>query len=315
MNFFYEKEGLCLVLGESTIRYFSQGQVLSELTQDGAILCGCDTAKSVIRRLHVSNATSLCYTPYGHLAEPFAKGPALRFKDAHYDPVISAYALGRGYRFFSPSLMRFQKPDTHSPFGKGGLNSYAFCLGDPVNYSDPTGQSGGRITGFFRKLWRGRKQPTMRPQTQRNTKLHEPYRKEEIAARKWLEEQRATAAVADGAHRFVMENAHVTPVIDVLLKHLPYSYAGVIPGRHEGNMGEMLVADIKLSREFLAKTASEIERIRQEMKSNPKSYKPSEHYPTVHHELYSLERLWLAEYRDIEALEKNLAVVNRLNLG
>ncbi|KPZ22499.1 RHS repeat-associated core domain-containing protein, partial [Pseudomonas syringae group genomosp. 3] len=30
-------------------------------------------------------------------------------------------------------------PDSLSPFGKGGLNAYAYCAGDPVNRSDPSG--------------------------------------------------------------------------------------------------------------------------------------------------------------------------------
>ncbi|WP_147458691.1 RHS repeat-associated core domain-containing protein, partial [Pseudomonas savastanoi] len=36
-------------------------------------------------------------------------------------------------------LMRFNSPDSLSPFGKGGMNAYAYCAGDPVNRSDPTG--------------------------------------------------------------------------------------------------------------------------------------------------------------------------------
>lgn len=39
--------------------------------------------------------------------------------------------------------MRFNKPDTMSPFGKGGVNAYAYCQGDPVNYQDPTGHIPG----------------------------------------------------------------------------------------------------------------------------------------------------------------------------
>jgi len=35
--------------------------------------------------------------------------------------------------------MRFNSPDSLSPFGDGGLNGYAYCVGDPVNRSDPTG--------------------------------------------------------------------------------------------------------------------------------------------------------------------------------
>jgi hypothetical protein len=35
--------------------------------------------------------------------------------------------------------MRFHAPDTLSPFGKGGINAYMYCAGDPVNHSDPSG--------------------------------------------------------------------------------------------------------------------------------------------------------------------------------
>ena len=39
--------------------------------------------------------------------------------------------------------MRFNSPDTLSPFGKGGINAYAYCAGDPVNRSDPSGRFWG----------------------------------------------------------------------------------------------------------------------------------------------------------------------------
>ncbi|RRU14390.1 RHS repeat-associated core domain-containing protein [Stenotrophomonas sp. 278] len=47
--------------------------------------------------------------------------------------------LGNGFRAYSPSLMRFHRPDSMSPFGEGGINPYAYCQGDPVNFSDPGG--------------------------------------------------------------------------------------------------------------------------------------------------------------------------------
>jgi hypothetical protein len=37
--------------------------------------------------------------------------------------------------------MRFNSPDSWSPFDRGGLNSYAYCAGNPVNWKDPTGHS------------------------------------------------------------------------------------------------------------------------------------------------------------------------------
>lgn len=45
------------------------------------------------------------------------------------------------YRAYNPALLRFHNSDNLSPFGKGGLNSYGYCLGDPVNHVDPTGHT------------------------------------------------------------------------------------------------------------------------------------------------------------------------------
>ncbi|WP_210330838.1 RHS repeat-associated core domain-containing protein [Mesorhizobium sp. NBSH29] len=49
------------------------------------------------------------------------------------------YHLGNGFRAYNPALMRFHSPDSLSPFGKGGLNAYAYCMDDPVNRVDPSG--------------------------------------------------------------------------------------------------------------------------------------------------------------------------------
>jgi len=164
--------------------------------------------------------------------------------------MISAYALGRGYRFFSPSLMRFQTPDAHSPFGKGGLNSYAFCLGDPVNYSDPTGQWGERITGFLKRLGRDRRPPHTIPEARLDfIKAQEAFR-EELDNRYFvaLEER---LRKADVAHEFMMKNAHVYPVMKGIFKHLKDTHAGVMPGTHPGNMAEMTVQDIARYQEHI----------------------------------------------------------------
>ncbi|MBF8673322.1 RHS repeat-associated core domain-containing protein [Pseudomonas fulva] len=78
------------------------------------------------------------YSPYGAGGE--RSEPGLAFCGELRDPLTCSYPLGNGHRHYTPSLMRFHTPDTLSPFGNGGLNAYAYCVGDPVNHSDPTGQ-------------------------------------------------------------------------------------------------------------------------------------------------------------------------------
>ena len=46
--------------------------------------------------------------------------------------------------------MRFNSPDSWSPFGRGGINSYGYCLGDPINRYDEGGHfSLFRMLGNF----------------------------------------------------------------------------------------------------------------------------------------------------------------------
>ncbi|MFF7064783.1 RHS repeat-associated core domain-containing protein [Pseudomonas sp. NPDC008258] len=79
------------------------------------------------------------YTPYGHST---VSKNLLGFNGEFHDPISGLYALGNGFRSFSTTLMRFIRPDDHSPFGQGGPNTYAYCLGDPINYIDPSGKNG-----------------------------------------------------------------------------------------------------------------------------------------------------------------------------
>lgn len=55
------------------------------------------------------------------------------------------YLLGNGYRAYFPALGRFGAADELSPFGRGGLNAYAYCWADPVNHRDPSGRMGKLI--------------------------------------------------------------------------------------------------------------------------------------------------------------------------
>ncbi|WP_202983316.1 RHS repeat-associated core domain-containing protein [Vibrio navarrensis] len=73
----------------------------------------------------------------------------LAFNGERRDPVTGLYHLGQGYRAYNPRIMRFHAADSLSPFGEGGINPYAYCLGNPVNLIDPTGKNAAAIGGII----------------------------------------------------------------------------------------------------------------------------------------------------------------------
>ena len=103
-------------------------------------LLATDQQRSVLHALDVHQSHSVAYTPYGYRRADRSCG-LLGFNGEQPDSMIGHYLLGNGYRVFNPVLMRFNSPDSWSPFGAGGLNAYGYCSGDPVNRSDPTGHS------------------------------------------------------------------------------------------------------------------------------------------------------------------------------
>jgi RHS repeat-associated protein len=84
-----------------------------------------------------ANMDMRSYTPYGENIS--ANRPRLGFNGECVDLLTGVTHLGNGYRAYNPVLLRFQAPDSLSPFGDGGINPYAYCEGDPVNRSDPSG--------------------------------------------------------------------------------------------------------------------------------------------------------------------------------
>jgi RHS repeat-associated protein len=102
-------------------------------------LLGTDQRRTVLHKRAAQDQADLVYTPYGHSQDTSGLSGGLGFNGEPRESTTGHYLLGAGYRAFNPALMRFNNPDSLSPFEAGGLNPYAYCVGDPVNFVDPTG--------------------------------------------------------------------------------------------------------------------------------------------------------------------------------
>ena len=145
-HFFYRDD--CLVnevKGSDTKTFFRMGNTLLGQEEQGAavrtVLLAGDSQKTVLGASVTDHFSSVAYDPYGNRSMQGDVLTGLGFNGERLDSVTECYLLGNGYRSYDPLLMRFQSPDNQSPFGAGGLNPYAYCLGDPINRSDPTGHS------------------------------------------------------------------------------------------------------------------------------------------------------------------------------
>lgn len=120
-------------------------------------LLATDQQRSVLHTLKANHQCQpIAYSPYGHRHPENGLLSLLGFNGERPDPVTGHYLLGNGYRGFNPVLMRFNGPDSVSPFGEGGLNTYAYCQGDPVNQNDPTGHRSIWLLGLERQTVRAR---------------------------------------------------------------------------------------------------------------------------------------------------------------
>ncbi|MBO9550127.1 RHS repeat-associated core domain-containing protein [Pseudomonas sp.] len=92
-------------------------------------------------KLQNTSHSNHCYSAYGFYGHS-ALSTGLAFAGQFLDIKSGCYLLGRGHRAYSPQRMRFNQPDEASPFGRGGVNAYMYCQGDPINRIDPTGRFG-----------------------------------------------------------------------------------------------------------------------------------------------------------------------------
>ncbi|MDH1631640.1 RHS repeat-associated core domain-containing protein [Pseudomonas mosselii] len=103
----------------------------------GCALLMSDAHQSVLQVPTFVSGRAYCV--YGY-HRPYDQPSALpAFNGECVDAQTGSYLLGNGNRTYNPVLMRFHSVDPYSPFEQGGLNTYVYCLGDPINNFDPTG--------------------------------------------------------------------------------------------------------------------------------------------------------------------------------
>ena len=137
------------------------------VTQARTVLLATDNKNSVLVESAVGKANSIAYSAYGQQSARQEVATGLGFNGQMREAQIGWYLLGNGYRAYNPVLMRFHSPDSWSPFGKGGLNAYMYCGGEPVMGSDPT----GHFNPLLKLLSRFNRRLTAAPSTSSLTPL------------------------------------------------------------------------------------------------------------------------------------------------
>ncbi|MFJ4390332.1 RHS repeat-associated core domain-containing protein [Pseudomonas soli] len=103
-------------------------------------LLATDLSKSILLSAQGAVQQNNAYSPYGDLPPGCARN--LLAYNGEYLEQAGFYMAGHGNRVYSYRLMRFLSPDRTGVFLQRNYNAYAYCNGDPINYSDPSGNVG-----------------------------------------------------------------------------------------------------------------------------------------------------------------------------
>ena len=158
-RYFYSPKGLSRILhagAEATALINAADQTLGQYEGNRVALYAADSQRSIVHTTDPGTC-SLRYTAYGFDRHD-GRVPMVHYTGQHKDSATGHYLLGKGYRAYNPAQMRFNSPDSLSPFGLGGINAYGYCGGDPVNRHDPSGHIMLRRASFS-----GRPKPIKSP--------------------------------------------------------------------------------------------------------------------------------------------------------
>lgn len=141
---FYQNDELASLINGSNSSSFMRGDgvVLAE-RQAGDdpkfLMLAVDQKNTVTNEVNDGAFTNIAYSAYGYSSAGQPVKAQLGYNGEFTERKTGLQLLGNGYRAYSSVLMKFHSPDDESPDGKGGKNWYAYCEGDPIQYSDSSG--------------------------------------------------------------------------------------------------------------------------------------------------------------------------------
>lgn len=131
--YLYDETGMIGVMYNSTVYYYHrnlQGDVIAIYNTNG---------EKIVE--YAYDAWGNCTLIYAEDLG-FANANPIRYRGYYFDRETGLYYLNA--RYYSPEWRRFISPDDTGyldPESANGLNLYAYCNNDPVNYADPSGHS------------------------------------------------------------------------------------------------------------------------------------------------------------------------------
>ena len=145
-EFIYDGDDVIMEFDNGTLaRRFIHGPGIDEpvcmITASGRYYYHTDALGSTAALSDSTGALkeSYAYSPYGEITSAGTLGNSYLFTGRQLDRESGLYYYR--VRHYDPGSGRFMQPD---PIGfDGGINLYAYCLNNPVNYIDPTGNYGG----------------------------------------------------------------------------------------------------------------------------------------------------------------------------
>ena len=145
LQFIYGANGLPVAVTYNGTSYYYvtniQGDVLAILNSSGTAVV-----------TYIYDAWGNIHSTTGSMASTLGTYNPLRYRGYVYDQETGLYYLQS--RYYNPELGRFISADGYVSTGQGfvGYNMFAYCLNNPVNYSDKSGDLADSYSGWLGDL-------------------------------------------------------------------------------------------------------------------------------------------------------------------